>query len=58
LPNYFTDNLIANGNVVESYGVNALKNIPENIPAYAFNKTFNGYIRMSNSIAKKICNKV
>ncbi len=56
-PNYFRDNLVANGSVVESFGINAKKQIPANISIYQFNSHLGGYTRYSPSSvsASKAC---
>lgn len=48
-PNYFRDNLVANGSVVESFGINAKKYIPTGTTIYKFNKMLGGYTRYSPS---------
>jgi hypothetical protein len=57
LPNYFTDNLIANGNIVESYGVKALKEFANVDTFYSYNKSFKGYVRISHQNALRLSNK-
>jgi hypothetical protein len=52
LPNYFTDNIIANGNVVESYGGNA-KLVP-GVPLYKFNNKLGGFIRPMDHLSSKV----
>ena len=47
LPNFFTDNLIANGSVCESLGANAQKLIPKGTSLYTFKKKLNGFVRYS-----------
>jgi hypothetical protein len=46
LPNYFTDNIVANGCVTESFGV---KQIDCTKPLYGFNSKMGGFIRMQNT---------
>lgn len=50
-PNYFRDNLVANGAIVESFGLNAKKHIPANVTIYQFNERLGGYTRYSPSSA-------
>jgi hypothetical protein len=46
LPNYFTDNIVLEGNIiVESYGANQTDGIKN---VYTFNEPLNGFIRVSN----------
>jgi hypothetical protein len=49
--NYFRDNLVANGCVVESFGLNAKKQIPANCSIYHFNERLGGYTRFTPSTA-------
>jgi hypothetical protein len=52
LPNYFTDNLIANGNIVESYGGNA--KLAPGVPLYKFNNKLGGFTRPMDHISSKV----
>ena len=45
LPNYFTDNLIANGNVVESFGANAIAAVPKGEALYKYSSAAGGFLR-------------
>lgn len=45
LPNYFTDNIVANGSVCESLGSKAQKNLPKGQSLYTFRKKAGGFIR-------------
>jgi hypothetical protein len=49
-PNFFTDNLLVDGCVVESYGLNQAKGISA---VYTFNPTLKGFTRISNVIVKR-----
>lgn len=53
LPNYFTDNIIANGAVCESLGVKAAKLLPKGKALYTFSKKTNGFIRHTPDDSKK-----
>jgi hypothetical protein len=56
LPNFFTDNLIANGSVCESLGAKAQQALPKGKPLYSFNKKLGGFTRYTpeaNKTAKK-----
>jgi hypothetical protein len=45
LPNFFTDNLIANGSVCESLGAKVQSALPKGQALYSFNKKLNGFTR-------------
>ncbi len=47
LPNFFTDNLVANGSVCESLGAKAQKVLPKGKALYSFSKKLNGFTRYS-----------
>ena len=53
LPNFFTDNVIANGSVCESLGANAQKLIPKGTSLYTFKKKLNGFVRYSPTSTSK-----
>jgi hypothetical protein len=53
LPNYFTDNIIANGAVCESLGVKAAKLLPKGKALYTFSKKAGGFIRHTPDDSKK-----
>ena len=44
-PNYFRDNLVANGNVVESFGGNQKHRVPAGKYIYTFSEASGGYVR-------------
>jgi BspA type Leucine rich repeat region (6 copies)/Hint domain len=46
LPNFFTDNIVAEGTVVESYGLKQTKGMKN---VYKFNTSLNGFTRISNA---------
>jgi alpha-tubulin suppressor-like RCC1 family protein len=58
LPNFFTDNLIANGSVCESLGSKVQKMLPKGKALYTFNKKLGGFIRYNpmSVITKKLNN--
>ena len=41
-PNYFKDNLVVEGTIVESY---AAKQVPSNTPIYYYSSAIGGFIR-------------
>lgn len=53
-PHYFRDNLVANGCIVESFGLNAKKYIPANVTVYKFSEHLGGYTRYSPSSASVV----
>jgi hypothetical protein len=46
LPNFFTDNIVAEGAIVESYGLKQTKGMKN---VYKFNTSLNGFTRISNA---------
>jgi hypothetical protein len=52
LPNYFTDNFVANGAVVESFAGDATKALPSGVPLFKFNSKLGGFVRYSPVAAK------
>ena len=46
LPNFFTDNIVAEGTIVESYGLKQTKGMKN---VYKFNTSLNGFTRISNA---------
>lgn len=54
LPNYFTDNLVANGSICESLGSKAQKNLPKGQSLYTFNKKAGGFIRYNPAETKSL----
>jgi hypothetical protein len=49
MPNFFTDNIIAEGSVVESYAAKQVTNVKN---VYKFNTTLNGFTRVSQRVLK------
>jgi hypothetical protein len=49
-PNFFTDNLVVDGNVVESFGGNQIKGLKT---LYTYNSTLEGFTRATQP--KTIC---
>jgi alpha-tubulin suppressor-like RCC1 family protein len=49
LPNFFTDNLIANGSICESLGTKVQSSLPKGHALYSFNKKANGFVRYNPS---------
>ncbi len=47
LPNYFTDNFVANGAVVESFAGDAVNALPAGTPLFKFNSKVGGFVRSS-----------
>jgi hypothetical protein len=54
LPNYFTDNIVANGSVCESLGSKAQNTLPKDKSLYTFNKKVNGFIRYNPADNKSL----
>jgi hypothetical protein len=52
-PNYFRDNLVANGTVVESFGGNQKSRIPAGKYLYTFSEARGGYVRYEPAAANK-----
>jgi hypothetical protein len=52
LPNYFTDNYVANGAVVESYAGDAVKAVPAGQALFKFNNKVGGFVRYSPGATK------
>lgn len=50
LPNYFTDNIITEGTVVESFGANQTKGLQT---VYRYNSTLQGFTRISQPLQSK-----
>jgi hypothetical protein len=51
-PNYFRDNLVANGCVVESFGLNQAKRVPKGVNVYTYNTNLRGFTRFSPVVSK------
>ncbi len=53
-PNYFRDNLVANGAVVESFGGNQKHRIPANKYLYSYSKVHGGYVRYEPATTRSL----